>query len=492
MYKNYNERISAAIRDYHCVFCTDRDNSKIIEPLEKICRFCGLKEPDVTFNQVAHAIPEMLGNKKYISKSECDTCNKKISKYENNLEGYLSISRSLMGLDGKQGIPDFDGSGIQIKHNNGNANITASEKNFEFNSKNGTITLSENAKYIPFSVYRTLVKIALSLMPFNYLDAFEPTIKWLLDPKNNDNYWRQYASHTYKAQPITGKGRMRTEPYVAVYIRNNQGTENVLYCALQIAYGSILHQIYVPSPEKDCNLKEKEVLSYLIPSPFEEYITENKKEDLSLIEKVSRKGKITTKGTIEIEIKNLDKKILNAIRDSKDFSGCDKVIDDIFIDFYNDMLKGDLIKGGCHFLSSILFILLSEAGINSKLCLGNVQKDGQIFSHSWIEVNDRIFDIAISDTNNPTLNNLGVIFNDIDSYTYEKTCIQYGVLPNSDLVDQTGKSIEGMTIGKYFMNCPNGKNFVWEYIINFYKRRKKFLNTGRLKEKYYEKSWIRN
>ena len=89
MYKRYKERLSAAMRDYHCVFCTDRDNSTIIEPSEKICRFCGKKEPEVTFNKIAHAIPEMLGNKQYISLSECDTCNKKFSKYEDNLEGYL-------------------------------------------------------------------------------------------------------------------------------------------------------------------------------------------------------------------------------------------------------------------------------------------------------------------------------------------------------------------------------------------------------------------
>lgn len=155
------------------------------------------------------------------------------------------------------------------------------------------------------------------------------------------------------------------------------------------------------------------------------------------------------------------------------------------------MLSLNLIKGGCHFLSSILHILLSEAGIDNELCLGNVRKDGQVFTHSWIEVNKRIFDIAISDANDPLLNNLGIIFNNIDSYTCEKTGIEYGILSDSELVDQTGRTVKRMTIGKYFMSCPNGKNFAWEYIISFYKRRKKFLNMGRLKEKYSEESWIR-
>lgn len=182
---------------------------------------------------------------------------------------------------------------------------------------------------------------------------------------------------------------------------------------------------------------------------------------------------------------------LICIRNSKDFLEYDTKIDSIFLDFYNDMLDRNLIKGGCHFLSSILHILFSEADINNELCLGNVRKGDQIFSHSWIEVDNRIFDIAISNTNNPALNNLGVIFNNIDLYTCEKTDIEYGVLSDSELVDQTGKAIEMMTVGKYFMGCPYGKNFVWEYIISFYTGRKRYLNMRRLKEKFSEKEWSR-
>lgn len=190
-------------------------------------------------------------------------------------------------------------------------------------------------------------------------------------------------------------------------------------------------------------------------------------------------------------MKRLNEQNLIYIRNSKDFHECDTKIDSIFLDFYNEMLDRNLIKGGCHFLSSILHILFCEAGINNELCLGNVRQGGQIFSHSWVEVNNRIFDIAISDTNNPAFNSLGVIFNNIDSYTCEKTDIEYGVLSDSELVDQTGKAIERMTVGKYFMSCPYGKNFVWEYIIGFYMRRKRYLNMRRLKEKYFEKEWSR-
>ena len=56
----------------------------IIEPGKKImlgdrvnrtCRFCGKRSPEVTFEKQAHAIPECLGNKSLFTAYECDACN---------------------------------------------------------------------------------------------------------------------------------------------------------------------------------------------------------------------------------------------------------------------------------------------------------------------------------------------------------------------------------------------------------------------------------
>jgi hypothetical protein len=38
---------------------------------KRVCRFCGKSPPDVTFKKVAHAIPELLGNKSIESAYEC-------------------------------------------------------------------------------------------------------------------------------------------------------------------------------------------------------------------------------------------------------------------------------------------------------------------------------------------------------------------------------------------------------------------------------------
>lgn len=41
----------------------------------RICRFCGKKEPDVSFSKIAHALPESIGNHVLATYYECDVCN---------------------------------------------------------------------------------------------------------------------------------------------------------------------------------------------------------------------------------------------------------------------------------------------------------------------------------------------------------------------------------------------------------------------------------
>lgn len=52
--------------------------------------------------------------------------------------------------------------------------------------------------------------------------------------------------------------------------------------------------------------------------------------------------------------------------------------------------------GACHLISGIMYILLKEQGVESSLCIGEVQRlDKLYFDHSWIEIDNKVFDIAI-------------------------------------------------------------------------------------------------
>ena len=54
--------------------------------------------------------------------------------------------------------------------------------------------------------------------------------------------------------------------------------------------------------------------------------------------------------------------------------------------------------GACHATTAIMFVLLHEQGIPSAPCIVVVSKDHIVFDHSWIEVNSKICDAAVTNT----------------------------------------------------------------------------------------------
>lgn len=70
----------------------NEDKKYIGNKHERMCRFCGKTKGETTFKKVAHAIPELIGNKVLISFEECDECNKIFSKLENELANFLILN----------------------------------------------------------------------------------------------------------------------------------------------------------------------------------------------------------------------------------------------------------------------------------------------------------------------------------------------------------------------------------------------------------------
>ena len=65
------------------------------------------------------------------------------------------------------------------------------------------------------------------------------------------------------------------------------------------------------------------------------------------------------------------------------------------IRIYDCMIEKNYI-GGCHALSSALYVALSELGLSPELCVGECQLPGTPpFDHSWITVNGEIIDLAV-------------------------------------------------------------------------------------------------
>ena len=64
-YEELESRYIYYMKNYNPIFNYVHDMGEtqvIIDPIDKVCRFCGKKYPEVKFKKKAHAISEMLGN----------------------------------------------------------------------------------------------------------------------------------------------------------------------------------------------------------------------------------------------------------------------------------------------------------------------------------------------------------------------------------------------------------------------------------------------
>jgi HNH endonuclease len=65
----------------------------------RVCRFCRRDAGTTTFKKVAHAVPQLLGNRSVIAYYECDACNTYFSEdLEDHLGKMLNGVRTLLGL----------------------------------------------------------------------------------------------------------------------------------------------------------------------------------------------------------------------------------------------------------------------------------------------------------------------------------------------------------------------------------------------------------
>src|SRR5947209_8676198 len=53
-------------------------------------------------------------------------------------------------------------------------------------------------------------------------------------------------------------------------------------------------------------------------------------------------------------------------------------------------------RGACHAASSVLYVLFSELNIESSICIGELGRDQICFDHSWLEIEGKIFDVAVA------------------------------------------------------------------------------------------------
>lgn len=184
----------------------------------RVCRFCGKSTtaPGVTFRKVAHAIPEALGNKGLVLNEECDACNELFGKtIEPDLISYFNFHRVFWAIKGKNGVPKIKFKNGCIAHKEGRIEIGFKPglgENATFDLKQ--VTLHSHDRIATANIYKSLCKIALSVIDADKLRYFGRTISWLLAEEDQPKVLPRVA--------VLSAPQMRVEsPQILLYERQS-------------------------------------------------------------------------------------------------------------------------------------------------------------------------------------------------------------------------------------------------------------------------------
>lgn len=233
----------------------------------KHCRFCGRNEPEVKFRNIAHAVPEFLGNKQLISLQECDECNDFFARnLEDHLGKYTKPFRLISMIKGKRGIPAYKTKGkesrIEFDLEEGSlvSSETVNERISSIDFKNDQLTLEfDYEPYIPVAVYKAFVKIGLSVIHEDELAPFQKTIKWILNSDHSKGIMKPLA---VKVLFMPG---INPHKFLKVYfLRKKIGLDNerIPYCMLIVCFGNFSCQLMVPSSN---DFKDKKTINFELP-----------------------------------------------------------------------------------------------------------------------------------------------------------------------------------------------------------------------------------
>lgn len=227
-------------------------------PSDRTCRFCGESYPKVTFKKKAHIIPELLGRGQLVSDFECDNCNQLFSKYETELAYFIGAARSLTQTKAKEGVPKYKSSDkkLEIKtipNEQGQEIITLESEDFEnkihHDQENKTITIkTDRASFVPVKVYKSLVKILLTLLPEETFKKYSRMLAAIMDADDDKNLLK--GNPFCRAMIYVNPGIPFPSPITLVLEKKDDKTAIPSH-SLLLYFHNYIYQIFLPLYEHD-------------------------------------------------------------------------------------------------------------------------------------------------------------------------------------------------------------------------------------------------
>ncbi|MCF1505590.1 hypothetical protein L0F51_17700 [Afifella sp. H1R] len=227
------------------------------------CRYCGVTDLSAFGKRTnAHTFPAALGNRTLFSLDECRACNGEFSVYEDALCKAVGPFLTLGGVRGRTGVrkTGLSGSKSTMRHAilegkrqlsikaEGDANRLVG-----INEATGLIKLTmpvEGDVFVPLYAYKALMKIGLSMLPFEELPRFKGAIDSLADRNAKPHGGPLQVGFSYafvgNAPPALAGTLLR---------RRDIGSRSPYMIFLLMA-GSVCFQVWLHSDDLDAHVPE--------------------------------------------------------------------------------------------------------------------------------------------------------------------------------------------------------------------------------------------
>ncbi|MEY1589303.1 HNH endonuclease [Burkholderia sp. Bmkn7] len=235
-----------------------------------ICRFCGRSDAEVTFETVAHALPEALGNKSLFSEYECDECNGQFGRtIESDFGTWSQPMRTMMRIKGKNGVPTMaKGSrdGWRIEYKESRLKVTARESDpiFQVDEANRQVTFTlRRDPHTPIAVLKTFWKMALTVMSEQDVAEYAHALAWLRAPHAPTGLAQIPVFRTFVPGPLPN------DKIAIQLLRRKSDDIAVPYMYFILMYANEMFQVALPAVGRDAHLDGKTTTIPFYPTPYD-------------------------------------------------------------------------------------------------------------------------------------------------------------------------------------------------------------------------------
>lgn len=220
---------------------------------KRVCRFCGKRIPDAKFEKIAHAVQEALGNKLLFCYEECDACNLKMARIEDNFRVLMDFRRSMYHIPrkGKTKSASVVGKNFVINPNTvGLPELYIMEEEIPSNiDRTHPFFMHFELKnpMVNEDMYKALCKMVIDMLPSKELKHFEQTINWI----SPDEVWIPDSLPSILTHYIPSDKIRYPQPVLDIYINNKGKLPESPYCTAVLYIYDMVYMFVMPMVDVD-------------------------------------------------------------------------------------------------------------------------------------------------------------------------------------------------------------------------------------------------